>query len=81
MSKTKANLVMELGDTKIPCDPCKLPCIDKHYVVCRPEDYDKRKKVLKHGARIILFTITAKTRKELAAAILEDAKTYQFKNA
>jgi hypothetical protein len=74
------NLVMELGDTKIPCDPCKMPCIDKHYIVVRPKDYNKRTKKLKHGAKMVLFTITAKTRKDLAHAIIEDAKKYQFKN-
>jgi hypothetical protein len=74
------NLVLELGDTNIPADPCKLPCVDKHYIVVRPEDYNKRKKLLKHGVKFIAFTITAKTRKDLANAIIEDAKTYQFKN-
>jgi homospermidine synthase len=75
------NLVLELGDTNIPADPCKLPCVDKHYIVVRPKDYDKRKKVLKHEARFIAFTITKKTRKDLADAIIEDAKRYKFKNA
>jgi len=73
------NLVLELGDTKIPADPCKLPCINKHYIVVRPKDYDKRKKVLKHGAKFVAFTITKKTRKALADAIIEDAKRHQFK--
>ena len=72
------NLVMELGDTNIPADPCKLPCVDKHYIVVLPKEYDKRKKVLKHGVKFIAFTITSKTRKDLAQAIIEDAKRYQF---
>jgi homospermidine synthase len=55
--------------------------VDKHYIVVRPKDYDKRKKVLKHEARFIAFTITKKTRKDLADAIIEDAKRYKFKNA
>ncbi|HEY1757942.1 MAG TPA: hypothetical protein VGG72_21410 [Bryobacteraceae bacterium] len=74
------NLVLELGETNIPADPCKLPCTDRHYIVIRPEDYNKRKKVLKHGAKFLAFTITAKARKDLAAVVLEDAKRYQFKN-
>jgi len=78
--KPSQNLVLELGNTNIPCDPCKLPCIDNHYIVLRPTDYNKRTKKAKKGARMLLFTITAKTRKELRDAILEDAKTYQFKN-
>ena len=73
------NLVMELGGTNTPADPCKLPCIDKHYIVVRPKDYDKRKKILKHGAKFVAFTIKAKTKKDLANAIVEDAKRYQFK--
>lgn len=80
MPKTQLlNLVLELGETNIPADPCKLPCIDKHYIVVRPKEYNKRKKVLKHGARFLAFTITAKTRKEIAHVVLEDAKRYQFK--
>ena len=75
------NLVMELGDTNIPADPCKLPCIDKHYIVVRPKDYNKRKKILKHGARFVAFTIKGKVKKDLANAIIEDAKRYQFKDA
>jgi hypothetical protein len=81
MAKTQVfNLVMELGDTNIPCDPCKLPCIDKHFIVVRPKDYDKRKKVLKHGALFVAFTIKGKTKKDDVDAIIEDAKRYQFKN-
>jgi hypothetical protein len=81
MPKPRAeNLVLELGETNIPCDPCKLPCVDRHYIVVRPEDYNKRKKVLKHGARFLAFTITAKTRHEITNAVLEDAKRYQFEN-
>jgi hypothetical protein len=80
MPKTQPlNLVLELGDTNIPADACKLPCLDKHYIVVRAKDYDKRKKVLKHGVRFIAFTITSKTRKDLAQAIFDDAKRYQFK--
>lgn len=75
------NLVIELGDTNIPCDPCRLPCIDKHYIVMRPKDYDKRKKVLKHGARFIAFTIKAKTKKDIVTETLEAAKRYKFKDA
>lgn len=79
MPKTRLlNLVMELGDTNIPADPCKLPCIDKHYIVVRPKDYDKRKKILKRGALFVAFTIKGKTKKDLAAAIVEDAKRYTF---
>jgi homospermidine synthase len=72
------NLVLELGDTNIPADSCKLPCVDRHYIVVRPEDYNKRKKVLKHGVKFVAFTITAKTRKDLAQAIIDDATRYQF---
>lgn len=79
MSTQIKNLVLELGDTNIPADACKLPCQDKHIIVVRPQDYDKRKKTLKHGARYIAFTIKAKTRKELVDVVLQDAKTYQFK--
>jgi hypothetical protein len=77
---TPFNLVLELGETNIPADPCKLPCVNKHYIVVRPKDYDKRKKILKHGALFAGFTITKKTRKDLADAIIEDAKRYKFKN-
>lgn len=81
MPKSKTfNLVLEIADTNIPADSCKLPCMDKHYIVVRPKDYDKRKKVLKHGARFIAFTIKAKTKKDMANAIIEDAKRYEFKN-
>ena len=74
------NLVLELGDTNIPQTPCKLPCIDKHYIVVRAKDYDKRKKVIKRGAPFLGFTIKAKTKKDLIAAIIESGKRYQFKN-
>jgi hypothetical protein len=74
------NLVMELDDTKIPLNPCKLPCIDKHYIVVRPKDYDKRKKVVKKGAPILAFTVKAKTKKDVMEAIFESGKRYQFKN-
>lgn len=85
MPKTEPfNLVLELGDTNIPTDPCKIPCkipcIDKHYIVVRPKDYDKRKKVLKHGAVWTGFTIKAAVKKDVAAAVIEDAKRYHFKH-
>ena len=74
------NLVLELGDTNIPQDPCKLPCIDKHYIVVRAKDYDKRKKVIKRGSPFLGFTIKAKTKKDVIEAIIESGKRYQFKN-
>lgn len=76
--KQTENLVMELSDTNVPYTPCRLSCVNKHYIVVQPKDYNKRTKRLKHGARFIAFTITAKTRKELAEEIIEDAKRYQF---
>jgi hypothetical protein len=74
------NLVMELGDTNIPQTACKLPCMDKHYIVVRPKDYDKRKKVVKLGRPFLAFTVKAKTKKDLADAIIESGIRYQFKN-
>jgi hypothetical protein len=75
---TTPNLVLDLNETKIPCDPCKLPCIDRHYVVCRPKDYNKRTKKLKHGAKILLFTIKANQPKAFVRSVIDDAKVYQF---
>jgi hypothetical protein len=72
------NLVLELQDTNIPCDPCPLPCIDKHFLVCRPKDYNRRTKKLKHGAKILLFTIKADQPKAFERAVIKDAKEYQF---
>jgi hypothetical protein len=74
----KPNLVMELDDTEIPCDPCKPGCTDKHYVVCRPKDYNKRTKKLKHGVKILLFTIRATEDPDFARVVLHEAQTFQF---
>jgi len=74
------NLVLELGDTNIPHDPCKLPCIDKHFIVVRPGEYDKRKKLLKKGALFVGFTVKGKTKKAELDEIIKDAKRYQFNN-
>jgi len=78
--KQLPNLVLELADTNIPCDPCKLPCIDRHYVVAQPTDYNKRTKTMKKGAKMLLFTVKAKDFKKMGKAVIEDAKSYQFKS-